>query len=219
MASGEEGCAAVTILYNSSILQTDNFANTKRQQMRILKLQVQMSVDGFIAGPKGEMDWMAFNWDDKIKSYIMALTEPVDTIILGKNLAQGFIPHWEATKANPQTTDAFSAKMVDTPKVVFSKTLKKSEWANTVVAGGELVKEVNALKNQPGGDIIVYGGSAFVSSLIGAGLIDELNLFVNPAILSEGMPIFRELGRRQALVMKDAVKFDFGIVALKYALG
>jgi dihydrofolate reductase len=207
----------MTILYNSPIPQTDNFAKIKT--MRILKLHVQMSVDGFIAGPKGEMDWMAFNWDDKIKSHIMALTEPVDTIILGKNLAQGFIPHWEATKANPATTDAFSAKMVDTPKVVFSKSLQKSEWANTVVAGGDLVEEVTALKKKKGGDIIVYGGSSFVSSLIKAGLIDELNLFVNPAILSDGMPIFKELGRRQTLVLKDAVKFDFGIVVLKYALG
>src|SRR5258708_4282812 len=134
--------------------------------MRTLKLQVQMSIDGFIAGANGEMNWMAFNWDDKIKAYITSITDPVDTILLGRKLAQGFIPHWEGAKANPETADAFAVKMVDTLKVVFTKTIQRSEWANTEVAGGDLVEEVQKLKKKPGGDMIVYGGGAFVSALI-----------------------------------------------------
>jgi dihydrofolate reductase len=71
--------------------------------MRKLKLQVQMTVDGFIAGPNGEMDWLTFNWDNELKEYVGALTEPVDSIVLGRKLAQGFIPHWAA---NPELEGA-----------------------------------------------------------------------------------------------------------------
>lgn len=61
--------------------------------MRKVKLQMQVSLDGFVAGPNGEMDWMTWNWDDELKEYVMKLTDPVDCIILGRVLAQGFIPH------------------------------------------------------------------------------------------------------------------------------
>ncbi len=62
--------------------------------MRKLKLQVQMSVDGFIAGPNGEMDWMVLDWDDKIRNYVFELTEPVDTILLGRKMTDGFISYY-----------------------------------------------------------------------------------------------------------------------------
>ena len=68
--------------------------------MRKLKLQVQISVDGFIAGPHGEMDWMTFDWDEAISQYVQAITDPVDCIVLGRKLAEGFIPHWAAVAAD-----------------------------------------------------------------------------------------------------------------------
>src|SRR6185503_3841495 len=146
--------------------------------MRKLKLQVQMTVDGYIAGPNGEMDWMVWNWDDELKQYTTALTEPVDCIILGRKLAEGFIPHWAGVAANPDHPE-FTAgqKFTDTPKVVFTKTLDKSKWDNTVLAKGDLFDEITTLKKRDGKDIIVYGGAGFVSSLIKEGLIDEFNLF------------------------------------------
>ena len=70
--------------------------------MRKLKLQVQTSIDGFISGKNGEMDWMKFPWCDDIISYVKQLTEPVDTIILGRKLAEGFIPHWANVAKNPE---------------------------------------------------------------------------------------------------------------------
>jgi dihydrofolate reductase len=63
--------------------------------MRKLKIQVQVSIDGYIAGPNHEMDWMQFPWTDDINSYVSEITAPVDLILLGKNLAEGFIPHWK----------------------------------------------------------------------------------------------------------------------------
>ncbi|WP_375444709.1 dihydrofolate reductase family protein [uncultured Fibrella sp.] len=179
--------------------------------MRTLKLQVQATVDGFMAGPNGEMDWLTFPWTDDVGRYVAYLTEPVDTILLGRNLAQGFIPHWAA---NPDSPGA--DKINSTPKVVFTKTLDTSPWDNTRLATGELTADINALKNEPGGDMIVYGGGTFVASLIKAGLIDELHLFINPAAIGDGMPIFGGLITRQLLTLAHAKAFDCGIVVLTY---
>jgi len=176
--------------------------------MRILKLQIQMTVDGFVAGPNGEMDWMVWDWDDKLKKYISEITAPVDCIVLGRKLAQGFIPTWASHLADPKTADVFAKKMVETHKVVFTKTLARSEWQNTDVAKGDMVEEVKNLKRMNGGDIIVYGGATFVSALIKAGLIDEFHLFINPVAIGNGMTIFKDVPQKQhlALVIKGSVK-------------
>ena len=82
--------------------------------------------------------------------------------------------------------------MSETHKVVFTKTLENTDWSNTVLAKGNLVDEINTLKKQEGGDIMVYRGGAFVSSLMNKGLIDEYHLFVNPSALGIGMPTFSQ---------------------------
>lgn len=184
---------------------------------RRLKLQVQMSVDGYIAGPNGEMDWMVWDRDDKIKKYVDELTKPVDTILLGRKMTDGFISHWTDASSKPDDEAyAFAKKMVDTPKIVFSKTLSKSKWANTEIATGDLADEVNKLKGQEGKDIVVYGGASFDSSLIKAGLIDEYHLFVNPATMGNGLAIFKGLGETQKLALVKSIPFDCGIVLLHY---
>jgi dihydrofolate reductase len=187
--------------------------------MRKLKLQVQMTVDGFIAGPNSEMDWIAFNWDDQLKEYVTDLTLPIDTIVLGRKLAEGFIPHWASVAADPNHEEYTAGqKFTDTPKVVFTKTLDQSQWDNTVLATGDLVGEINKLKEQDGGDIIAYGGSTFVSALIKHGLIDDYHLFVNPAAIGKGKAIFSELDGKQDLKLVKAVPFECEIVVLNYAL-
>lgn len=179
--------------------------------MRKLKLQVQMTVDGFIAGPNGEMDWTAQDWDSELKKYVGGITEPVDCIILGRKLAQGFIPHW-ASHPEEEGADKFNS----TKKIVFTKTLSKSEWDNTVLAKGDLVDEIIKLKEQDGKDIIAYGGATFVSALIKQGLIDELHLFINPTAIGTGMSIFKELDSKQNLIFVKSTAFDCGIVVLHY---
>lgn len=184
--------------------------------MRKLKLQTQMSVDGYMAGPNGEMDFAGRNWDNGLIQYVTELTEPIDCIVLGRKLAQGFIPHWAAVAADsnhPEHTAGI--KFTDTHKVVFTKMLAKSEWDNTVLAKGDIVDEINKLKQQDGSDIIAYGGSTFVSSLIDHELIDEFHLFVNPAAIGSGLPIFKG---NQNLTLIKASSFDCGIVVLKYEL-
>lgn len=185
--------------------------------MRKLKLQVQISVDGFIAGTNGELDWATFNWSDDIKNYVDDITKPVDTILLGKNLATGFIPYWASVandKSNPEQEAGIT--YTQTPKIVFSKTLTKSEWENTEVENGNFVEKIKVLKNQPGNDLIAYGGSKFVSSLIKENLIDELHLFVNPVILGKGMPIFQDVQSWQKLTLVSSKQFHCGIIVLVY---
>jgi len=178
--------------------------------MRKLKLQVQMSVDGYVAGINGEMDWTARNWDNELKKYVGEITEPVDCIVLGRKLAQGFIPHWAS---NPQEEGA--DKFNNTAKVVFTKTLDKSEWDHTILAKGDLVDEINKLKKQDGQDIIAYGGATFVSALIKHGLIDEFHLFINPTAIGSGLTIF---DGKQNLILVKSTAYDCGIVVLHYEL-
>jgi dihydrofolate reductase len=190
--------------------------------MRKLKLQVQMSVDGFIAGPNGEMDFMEWNWDDELKNYVTDLTEPVDCIILGRKLAEGFIPYWATVAANaddPQVTAG--KKFTETKKVVFTKTLDKADrtvlgWNNTVFAKGDLAEEITRLKKQDGKDIIAYGGANFVSALINHGLIDEFHLFINPAAIGNGMTIFKSPDSKLNLTLVKSISFKCGIVVLNY---
>lgn len=186
--------------------------------MRKLKLQVQMSLDGFMAGPKGEMDWLVWNWDYELNRYVTRLTEPVDCIVLGRKLAEGFIPTWASRAAglDPGSEDYGVRKMNDTPKIVFSKTLSKSQWPNTTLAKGNIVEEIIRLKQQSGKDIIAYGGAEFVSNLIQHGLIDEYYLFLNPIAIREGMPIFNRIETRLNLKLVETHPFDCGIVVVHY---
>lgn len=186
--------------------------------MRKLKLQVQMSVDGFICGPNGEMDFVVWDWDEALKDYVTALTAPVDCIVLGRKLAEGFIPHWAGVAADPNHPEhSAGIKFTDTPKIVFSKTLEKSEWANTVLAKSDLSDEINRLKKQPGKDIIAYGGAKFVADLVKHNLVDEYHLFINPTAISSGRSIFSTLERQQNLTLVKSTAFTCGIVALHYA--
>lgn len=185
--------------------------------MRKLKLQMQITLDSYIAGPNGEMDWTVLNWDNELNKYVTEITEPVDCILLGRILAQEFIDYWDARIADPGDQDMEGIrKMNETPKIVFSKTLKNTVWKNTTLANGDLVDEINKLKNQNGKDIIVYGGGNFVSSLIKEGLIDEFHLLVNPVAIGDGMTIFKGLADRKNFTLVKSRSFDCGIVLLHY---
>jgi dihydrofolate reductase len=190
--------------------------------MRKLKLHVQMSLDSYIAGPNGEMDWMVWDWDDKLKNYEFELTEPVDTILLGRKMTDGFVSYWSDVLTKPDDPSSidrshvFAKKMIDTPKVVFTKTLKKSQWANTDIATGDLTDEISNLKSLKGKDMIVYGGASFDSSLIRAGLIDEFHLFINPVAIGNGMTIFKDLNQIQKFTLIKSIAFDCGVIGLHY---
>ena len=185
--------------------------------MRKLKLQVQMTVDGYIGGPNGEIDWITMPWTDDINSYVGEIVDSSDTIILGRKLAEGFIPHWANVATEPDHPEYTGGlQFTNTPKVVFSQTLTESKWENTAVATGDLVEEITTLKEQAGQDIYACGGATFVSALIKHGLIDEYFLLINPVAIGEGLPIFNDLESKQNLRLVQAIPFDCGITVLHY---
>jgi dihydrofolate reductase len=187
-----------------------------KKVMRKLRLQVQISVDGCIAGPNYEMDWLV--WDDKYIKYVNDITETVDTILLGRKMVDGFISYWTEVANKPDDPmNALAKKMIEIPKVVFTKTINKSRWINTDIATGDLKDEITKLKSQEGGgDIIVYGGVSFDSSLIKEKLIDEFYLFVNPVAIGNGKTIFKDLKEIQLFTLIESIGFNSGIVLLHY---
>jgi dihydrofolate reductase len=147
------------------------------------------------------------------------LHEQVDTILLGRKMTNEFVSYWSNVMNKPgDPWNAFAKKMIETPKIVFTKTLNKSEWPNTEIATGDLKEEITKLKSKEGdgGDIIVYGGASFDSSLIKENLIDEYYLFVNPVVIGNGKTIFKDLNEIRKLSLVESIMFDSGTVLLHY---
>ena len=191
--------------------------------MKKLKLQIQVSVDGYIS-PLNNQDWLVWGWgkewtwDDALKEYFNDLTASISCILLSRKMAQeGFIDHWTSIAKeteNPQW--AFAKIIAEADKIIFSRTLETSIWPNSILAKGDFVEQVMTLKRTSSKDIIVYGGSSLVSSLIRAGLIDEYYLFVNPVALGSGLTIFNA---RTNLKLMEARAFSCGVTVLKYVQG
>ncbi|WP_160715958.1 dihydrofolate reductase family protein [Chitinophaga solisilvae] len=185
--------------------------------MRKLILQMQMSIDGFVsAGPADDQQWITWAWEE-IRPQVSALLEGSDTILIGRKLAEDYIPYWMdvATQPDHEMYET-GLRIAAARKVVFTKTYAASIWENTALATGDLTEEVNRLKQHPGKDLIVYGGTSFVAALIKAGLIDEFNLFVNPVALGHGDPVFHLLNRHLSLKLKNSIAYNSGIVLLQY---
>ena len=185
--------------------------------MRKLILQMQTSLDGFVStGPNDEQAWVT--WDlDGIKQYVIDLLDATDTIIIGRKLAIDYIPFWQDTVTKPDDPMyEFAKRIVSAKKIVFTKTLDKSVWANTELAKGNLADEIKNLKNQGGKDIVVYGGSSFVSALIKERLIDEFQFYINPVALGKGVHIFDQIDNFQQLTLKKSITLGSGIIMLTY---
>lgn len=183
--------------------------------MRKLKLQMMLSLDGFVARPNGALDWMTWDRDDALLDYINDLIDTSGTILMGRKMTPGFIDYWTSIKTDDPQYE-FSRKMVDTPKVVFTKTLDHHDWVNTTLAKGDLSDEINQLKNQEGKDIIAYGGASFVSSLIKNNLIDDYHLFINPTAIGKGLEIFSKINNTHSLKLIKSTPFSVGIVINHY---
>ena len=182
--------------------------------MRKLKLQMQMTVDGFVAGPQGQLDWMNRAMDPELIAFITQLTDTSSTILLGRKMTPGFVAYWEGVLKKPDSPEHdFARKMVGYEKVVFSKTLTQIDGQNVRVDNGDLVESVNAIKGQPGKDVVVYGGATFVRSLLEHGLIDELNLFVNPVAIGTGMQVF---SGKKPLQLIGSTQYSSGTVVSTY---
>jgi dihydrofolate reductase len=182
-----------------------------------------MSIDGFIAGPDGELDWMTWDLGDDLEKYmnfILELHHQVDTILLGRKMTEGFISYWENVADNHPDSPEYvlAEKMVNTPKVVFSKTLNEVKGRNVSLAKGGLADEIANLKNAKGNDIMVYGGAEFVSALIAGRHIDEFNFLIDPVLINKGLRIFDTLDKRQKLISLGATGYECGVNVLRYRM-
>ncbi len=191
--------------------------------MRKLKLQMQITVDGFVGGPNGENDWVFISGKQDPEalqqsiSFSFELAASCDTLLLGGKLAaSGFCTHWENVADNqPDNPWNPFAKLIsdDHRKIAFSHTETVIPGRNVEVENGDLATSVQALKNQPGKDILVYGGANFVSSLISLNLIDEYYFIVNPVAIGSGLTIFKE---RKVLELESSIAFKSGKLVNKY---
>lgn len=186
--------------------------------MRKLKLQMQMTINGYVAGPNGENDWMTWNPDNEFIAFMNSMLDTSDTLLLGRKTAESIIKFWKET-ADQNPAHPFAKKIVDIPKVVFTKTLDKSIWNNTTLAKGNLAEEIADLKkSRQGGskDILVFGGAGFVSSLIKEGLINEYHLIINPTAMGNGMTIFNSLDRIQKFSPIESKLYSGGKTVLSF---
>jgi dihydrofolate reductase len=183
--------------------------------MRKIKLQMQMTINGYVGQPNGKNDWMTWNPDDELIAFMNSLLDTSDTLLLGRKTAENLIKYWGDTAVeNP--THPFAKRIVDIPKVVFTNTLDKSTWNNTTLAKGNLSEEADSLKNQNGKDILVFGGAGFVSSLIQGGLIDEYHFIVNPTAINNGQTIFNLVDSVRKFTPVQAKLYPGGKIVLSY---
>lgn len=186
--------------------------------MRKLKLQMQITVDGFVAGPNGENDWVFIpgKQDPAALQFTTDLAAGCDTILAGSKLMHGWIDHWQNVLDNQPDSPwrAFAQLMVGHRKIIFSRNADtKIPGPNIEMENGDLATVVNALKNQPGKDLLAYGGVDFVRSLISLNLIDEYYMVVNPVAIGSGLTIFRD---RKVLQLESSVAYTNGKVLNKY---
>ena len=184
--------------------------------MRKLKLQVQMTLDGFVAGPEGQLDWMWIGKpDESILQRVIELADSCDTILLGRKMTRGFIDYWENVVDNqPESPEQpLAQRMVNMRKIVFSHTQTDIKGRNLKVENGDLAAAVQALKKQDGKDIMVYGGANFVSSLISLNLIDEYFIFRSPVAIGNGLSIFKE---QKVLELVSSTPYKNGKVIDKF---
>ena len=176
--------------------------------MRKVILQMNMSLDGMIAGPNGEMDWML--WNDELDKFAEEILDSSDTILLGRKTAKEFLDYW------PEDKSEFARKINEYPKIVFSKTMTsiESKSTNVSIINDNILEEVTKMKEQPGKNIVLYGGAGIVQSLAKLDLIDEYRLVLNPVVLGSGTPLFKNDKFKMKLLKTEMTKI--GCVILYY---
>jgi dihydrofolate reductase len=185
--------------------------------MRKVILSNLVTLDGFFAGPNGELDWHIV--DEEFNGYAKDLLSNVDALLFGRVTYQLMTDYWPAAATNPSTSKSdleIADKMNNLPKIVFSKTLQKGEWKNTRLVKENIAEEISKMKQQPGKDMVIFGSGSIVSTFMQHGLIDEYRIIVNPIVLGNGNPLFKGINGKQNLKLLNTKVFDSGIVILFY---
>jgi dihydrofolate reductase len=172
-----------------------------------------MTLDGYDEGPNKEFDWPVA--DEEFNEFGLRQLDEVDTLLFGRVTYEMMAAYWP-TPAARQDDPGVAAKMNSLPKIVVSRTLTVTGWANSRLLEGDLATEVTKLKEQPGKDIAVFGSAGLTVSLLQLGLVDELRIMVSPIVLGAGRSLFRTAGERIRLRLLSARPFRSGNVLLTY---
>ena len=182
--------------------------------MRKLIYSMGVSLDGFIAGPSGEIDWSPP--DEELHRFHNQRVGELGGHLLGRRLYEEML-YWETADENPSIQEhelEFARIWKDIPKIVFSKTLEKVEGNARLVRDGA-AEEVARLKDEPGKNLAV-GGAGLASTFIKLGLIDEYRLFVSPVVLGGGTPYFPALDQRIDVELVETRTFGSRVVYVRY---
>jgi dihydrofolate reductase len=191
--------------------------------MRKLILRMNMSIDGFVAGPNGETDWIFLHSSAESKAWVLRTVSDAGVHVMGSLSYVTMAAYW------PSSTDVFAAAMNDIPKVVFSRsgctralddtmravppTKAGATWAAPRIASGELAAEIEQLKQEPGKPIVAHGGATFARSLVVSGLIDEYHVAIHPIALGQGLPLFADLPKPLSFTVAETTTFASGVMA------
>jgi dihydrofolate reductase len=187
--------------------------------MRKVVLSMNLTLDGFMAGPNCELDWHFETWAPDMAASLCKQLSKADTIILGRVTYCAMARYWPGRAADasfPREDLAFADMMNRYEKVVFSKSMTTPIWSNSRLVKGNLRKEIMRLKQQEGKDIIIYGSGKLAASLMKLNLIDEYLLWMHPVVLSKGKPLFRELPDKLHMKLMKLETFQSGVVVLYY---
>jgi dihydrofolate reductase len=178
--------------------------------MRNLVLQMGRSIDGYVSGgPEEDIGGGGPQHPDVVARTMEWITHA------GAH-AMGRVTYQEMSGFWPTSTDEYAGPMNEIPKVVFSRSLTRADWATTTIARGDLATEVAKLKDEPGGDVIVYGGYTLAQALTRADLIDEYRLVTRPVALGSGEPMFKDLSVGRRLELVEATPYPDGTVITVY---
>ena len=178
---------------------------------------MHVSLDGFTTDSKGGMDWI--NVDEEMFEYAGERTNASDTALYGRVTYQLMEDYWPtaADQANPTKHDIEHSKWYkNVTKVIVSKTMKDTGKANTIIISEDLPGEIRKLKNGPGKEIIMFGSPSLAQSLMEENLIDDYWLFVNPILLGQGIPLFKNIKQIIQLKLLTSKTFASGVVCLNY---
>lgn len=189
--------------------------------MRRLWLQMQMSVDGFMAADDPAVRWTLWDWgpdcpwDGKLVRRFNDTLAEVDTVLLSRPMASGYIDHWTRIAAQRAGDPAFSftGRIVGAHKRVLSRRAGAIDLPRTSIGHGPMRDEIAALKQAPGANIICFGGVDFASAVLETGLVDVLELYANPRVVGRGESIFH---RPRSLELLDAQSYACGILVQRY---
>ena len=177
---------------------------------------MHVSLDGFAAGPKGEMNWI--HVDEEIFDYAGERTNSADTALYGRVTFEMMQAYWPTAGNKPNASkhdiehSTWYNKVV---KIVLSKTMKEEDLTNTTVISDNVEDKINKLKQQPGNDILMFGSPSAAHTLMQADLIDDFWLFINPVLIGKGIPVFKNVNRTP-LKLIASTAFSSGVVCLHY---